>query len=162
MFDSATDDRHGTHMAGIIAAKGNNSPGVVGVTWQAKVTPAKFIGPNNFGYTSDAIEAINYAVANGAKISNNSYGRFPYSQAMLDAIRAADARGHLYVTSAGNAAANNDATAHYPSNYDSPNFLVVAATGHADALAIFSSYGATSGDPAAPGVGITSTVLGNA
>ena len=61
VFDAADGDDHGTHVAGTIAAEGNNSAGVVGLNWQAKIMPLKFLGPNG-GSTSDAIEAINYAV----------------------------------------------------------------------------------------------------
>ena len=158
-------DEHGTHVAGTIAAEGNNGTGVVGVNWRAKVMPLKFLGPTG-GYTSDAVEAINYALANGVKISNNSWGGGGYSQTLRDTIAKADAAGHLFVAAAGNGGAdgvgdNNDATAHYPSSYDVPNVVSVAATDSRDALAGFSNYGGTSVDLAAPGVGILSTLPKN-
>lgn len=166
VYDSAADDAHGTHVAGTIAAKGNNGSGVTGVNWQAKILPIKFLGPNG-GTSSDAIKALDYAVSNGVKISNNSWGGFSFSVAMLDALRRAEAAGHVFVASAGNKGANTDVNPHYPSGYDLPNVISVAATDSSDSLATFSSnngssnYGATSVDLAAPGDHILSTVPGN-
>ena len=157
---SGRGDEHGTHVAGTIAAEGNNSVGVVGVNWQARIMPLKFLGPTG-GYTSDAVEALNYAVNKGVKISNNSWGGGGRSQALQDAISRADAAGHLFVAAAGNEGVNNDSTPHYPSNYTNPNVISVAATNNQDALADFSNYGATSVDLSAPGVNIYSTLPGN-
>ncbi|QIN79058.1 S8 family serine peptidase [Rubrobacter marinus] len=127
--------------------------------------PLKFLGTNG-GYTSDAVEAINYAVARGVKISNNSWGGGGFSQALSDAISRADAQGHLFLAAAGNGGSDgigddNDAAPHYPSNYDIPNVVSVAATDDGDALASFSNYGDSSVDLAAPGVRILSTLPGN-
>ncbi|MBA4116278.1 MAG: S8 family serine peptidase, partial [Rubrobacter sp.] len=163
---SGAGDDHGTHVAGTIAAEGNNNLGVVGVNWRTRIMPLKFPGPNG-GSTSDAIKALDYAVAEGAKISNNSWGGGGSPQALLEAIKKADASGHLFVTAAGNGGADgigddNDATPQYPSSYNSPNIISVAATNNRDALASFSNYGFSSVDVAAPGVGILSTVPNNA
>ncbi len=165
VYDPGDGDKHGTHVAGTIAAEGNNGIGVSGVNWKAKIMPLKFLGPDG-GYTSDAVEALNYAVAKGAKISNNSWGGGGYSQTLLDAINKADTSGHLFVAAAGNGGSdgvgdNNDSTPHYPSSYDSSNIVSVAATDRKDAPAGFSNYGSTSVDLAAPGVGILSTLPGN-
>ena len=165
VYDAADGDTHGTHVAGTIAGEGNNDLGVVGVNWKAKIMPLKFLGPNG-GYTSDAVEALNYAVAKGAKISNNSWGGGGYSQTLKDAIDRADASGHLFVAAAGNGGSDgvgddNDATPSYPASYESANVVSVAATDSKDALAGFSNYGATSVDLSAPGVGILSTLPGN-
>jgi subtilisin family serine protease len=94
-------DEHGTHVAGTIAAVGNNGTGVTGVGWRTRIMPLKFLGPNG-GYTSDAVESINYAVNKGVKISNNSWGGGGQSQALQDAIARADASGHLFVAAASN------------------------------------------------------------
>ncbi len=135
------------------------------MNWKARIKPLKFLGPDG-GYTSDAVEALNYAVAKGAKISNNSWGGGGFSQTLLDAINRADASGHLFVAAAGNGGRDgvgddNDATSHYPSNYNSSNIISVAATDSKDALAGFSNYGSTSVDLAAPGVSILSTLPGD-
>lgn len=165
VYDAADGDKHGTHVAGTIAAQGNNDLGVVGVNWKAKIMPLKFLGPNS-GYTSDAVEALNYAVSKGAKISNNSWGGGGSSRTLKDAISRADSAGHLFVAAAGNGGSDgvgddNDSTPSYPASYDNPNIISVAATDSKDALAGFSNYGATSVDLSAPGVGILSTLPGN-
>ncbi len=162
---SGQGDEHGTHVAGTIAAKGNNGTGVTGVNWQARIMVLKFLNPNG-GYTSDAIEALNYAVREDVKISNNSWGGGGSSQALRDAINRADAAGHLFVAAAGNGGNdgvgdNNDSTPDYPASYNSPNIISVAATDDRDALASFSNFGATSVDLAAPGVNILSTLPGS-
>jgi thermitase len=164
VYDAADGDKHGTHVAGTIAGEGNNDLGVVGVNWKARIMPLKVLGPNG-GYTSDAVEALNYAVAKGAKISNNSWGGGGFSQTLKDAIAKADASGHLFVAAAGNGGSDgvgddNDAVPHYPSSYDNPNVVSVAATDSNDSSAGFSNHGAASVDLSAPGVSILSTLPG--
>lgn len=159
--DPWDDHYHGTHVAGTISAVGNNGEGVVGVSWGAKIMAVKFLSSSGGGWTDDAVNAVIYATANGAKIMNNSWGGGGFSQALKDAISEADLAGSLFVAAAGNSSSNNDNVAHYPSNYDVPNVLAVAATDHNDALAYFSSFGATSVDVAAPGVSILSTTPNN-
>ena len=161
VYDPADGDEHGTHVSGTIAAQGNNGIGVTGVNWHAKIMPLKFIGPTG-GYTSDAEAAIHYAIDNGAKITNNSWGgRGYYSQSLKDAITAAQNAGVLFVAAAGNEGTNNDSTLFYPASFDNANIISVAATTDRDALAYFSNYGSTSVDLGAPGVGILSTLPGN-
>jgi len=162
---TGTGDEHGTHVAGTIAAQGNDGTGITGVSWEAQIMSLKFLGPDG-GYTSDAIEALNYAVNNGATISNNSWGGGGYSQSLRDALSNASARGHLFIAAAGNGGADgigddNDVTPHYPSNYDLANVISVAATNSTDTLASFSNFGDVSVDLAAPGVKVYSTLPGN-
>ena len=162
VYDVADGDEHGTHVAGTIAAEGNNGIGVTGVSWEASIMPLKFLGPNG-GSISGAVKAIDYAVAKGAKISNNSWGcggSGCYSKTLKAAIDRADSAGHLFVAAAGNEGTDNDATPHYPSGYDSPNVIAVAATNDTDGLASFSNHGGSSVDLGAPGVGILSTLPG--
>ena len=158
-------DEHGTHVAGTIAAVGNNGVGITGVNWDAQVASLKFLGANG-GFTSDAVEAVNYAVAEGMDISNNSWGGGGRSQALQDAITRADNAGHVFIAAAGNGGSDgvgddNDATPNYPSGYAVPNVISVAATDDTDRLASFSNFGASSVDLAAPGVDILSTLPGN-
>ena len=156
------DDRnHGTHVAGTISAVGNNNIGVTGVSWGARIMAVKFLSASGSGYTSDAVNAVLYATGMGAKIMNNSWGGGGYSQALADAISAANDAGSLFVAAAGNSSRNNDRVPHYPSSYDISNVLAVAATDHEDLLAYFSSYGASTVDLSAPGVNILSTVPGS-
>lgn len=84
----------------------------------ARIMAVKFLSAGGSGYTSDAINAILYAVANGATVLNNSWGGGPFSPALEDAITAAHQAGVLFVASAGNSASNNDVYPHYPSDYD--------------------------------------------
>ena len=152
---------HGTHVAGIIGAVGNNNQGVAGVNWKVKIMPISFLGYFGMGFTSDAILALEYAWQNGARLSNNSWGGGAYSQALHDAIQMAGAKGHLFVAAAGNSATDNDLTPHYPSSYDIPYVVAVAASDMSDQLADFSCFGAASVDLAAPGAGILSTWPGS-
>ncbi len=156
---------HGTHCAGTIAGVGNNSIGVVGVSWNAKIMPIKFLGPSG-GSSSDAVKAIQYAIDNGADIMSNSWGGSYYSAALEDAISAANAAGILFIAAAGNGGYDQigddtDVIPHYPSSYNLPNIISVAATNGYDGRAGFSNYGLVSVDLGAPGVGITSTTPGN-
>lgn len=165
VFDSASLDEHGTHVAGIIAAEGNNGIGVTGVAWRTKIMPVKFISGSS-GSVSNAIKALDYAVAEGAKISNNSWvcNNCPadpaLSQSLYNAIDAADDSNHLFLAAAGNYGTNSDVTPYYPAGYELPNIVSVAATDNNDTLASFSNYGATSVDLAAPGVDVYSTLPG--
>jgi serine protease len=151
---------HGTHVAGTICAEGNNGIGIVGVVQQCKIMSLRFLGPNG-GFTSDAIAAIDYAVAMGAKISNNSWGSNYYDRALEDAISAADAANHIFVAAAGNDGVDTDIVPHYPSSFSAPNIVSVAATNNRDGKANFSNYGATSVDIGAPGNNIVSTYPNN-
>ena len=159
VYDRGDGDDHGTHVAGTIAAQGNNGIGVTGVNWHARIMPLKFIG-GGYGTSSGAIKAIDYAINKGVKISNNSYGGAGYEPAMHDAIARANKAGLLFVAAAGNKGANNDTKPDYPSSYDLSNVISVAATGAKDGLASFSNYGAKTVDLAAPGVNILSTLPG--
>ncbi len=156
--NNPTDDNgHGTHVAGTIAAVGNNGVGVVGVNWSAELMALKFIGADGSGTTADAIAALLYATDNGATVTNNSYGTADFSQAFADAVRVAGERGSLFVAAAGNSFSSNDATPQYPASFTDPNVVAVAATNNADQRAWFSNFGARSVDLGAPGDGIYST-----
>ncbi len=152
------DHGHGTHVAGTIAAVGNNGVGVAGVTWSARIMAVKFLGPTGGGTTTGAISAVLYAASNGAQVMNNSWGGGGFSQALLDAITTADQAGALFVAAAGNDSTNTDVSPNYPSNYNVPNVMSIAATDHLDLKASFSNYGLTTVDLGAPGASIYSTV----
>lgn len=151
------DNDHGTHCAGTIGAQANGAGGHVGVAWNVRIMALKFLGASGGGRNSDAIECIEYAVAKGAKISNNSWGGTAYSQALFDAISAARNAGHLFIAAAGNDGMDNDTVPHYPANYDLDNIISVAALDRADRLANFSDYGLETVDIGAPGVAIYSS-----
>ncbi len=164
---------HGTHVAGIVGAKGNNGVGVAGVAGGVKIMPLK-VGTSMY----QAAASLRYAVANGATISNNSYGcpgaargtnACLFSDNLENAIREANTAGHLFVAAAGNGdsariGVDNDQALTFPASLDSPNVVSVAATDHNDALTSYSNYGATTVDLAAPGgtpeAGVYSTLPG--
>ena len=148
---------HGTHVAGTIAAVGNNGTGGTGVSWSAKIMALRFLDAWGSGTTANAIAAIEYATAMGADIINNSWGGGGFNTSLKTAI---EASGAVVVCAAGNSGINNDGTPHYPSSFNSANIIAVAASDQNDALASFSNYGANSVDVAAPGTNIYSAAPG--
>ena len=158
--DSNPDDDagHGTHVAGIIGAKGNNGLGVTGVNWDAKIMALKFLDANGAGNTADAANAIDYAVNHGARVINASWGGPAFSQALFQAVKRAGDKGVLFVAAAGNDGQNADVSPDYPAAFDLPNVISVAASDRNDKLLDFSNYGPHSVDLAAPGDDIYSTV----
>jgi subtilisin family serine protease len=164
--DPMDDNGHGTHCAGIIGAEGENNLGIAGVNWNVRIMPLKFMNAGGFGTTKDAIEAINYVIDRkkagvNVRIISASWGSTQKSRALEDVIRKAYENDILFVAAAGNATTDNDRRPHFPSSYDVPNVISVAALDRNDQLARFSNYGATSVAVAAPGVEILSTWLGN-
>ena len=151
-------DGHGTHVAGIIAARGDNGAGVTGVMWKASIMALQIFDlfeTNSFQsaiiQSINILSAIEYAVNNGARIINCSFGGPSPSQFLFDAYDFANQKGVLVVVAAGNEGTNNDAFPVYPANYDLPNIISVAATDERDQLADYSNYGVKSVDLAAPG-----------
>ncbi len=159
VFDNPNHDDHGTHVAGTIGAV-QDTVGVVGVSWKVKIMPVKFLGAGG-GSTDDAIDAINYAVENGATILNNSWGfRGPggFSPELLAAIENAHAKSVLFVAAAGNEGNDNDASFRFPSSYDVENVIAVASIDEDEELSGFSNFGHKEVDLAAPGGLVLSTL----
>jgi len=154
---------HGTQMAGIIAAQGNNGGDVAGVMWEVTIMPLQIFDVNGAATTANIIQAIDYAIAQGAHIINASYGSQGFDQAEYDAISRANDAGVLLVAAACNEMADNDSisalTSCMPSSYPLSNIIAVAATDHLDRLSSFSNFGASTVDLAAPGENIISTEL---
>jgi subtilisin family serine protease len=147
--DPMDDNGHGTHCAGIIAAAGNNGLDVAGVCWNAKIMVVKFLGPDGWGFTIDAIRAIYYAVDNGADVISNSWGGSGCN-ALQETIDYAYSQGVTVVAAAGNDDSNSP-TCPAANNH----VIAVAATDSADQKASFSNYGDWV-DIAAPGVDVLS------
>ncbi|MBI4811891.1 S8 family serine peptidase [Candidatus Falkowbacteria bacterium] len=159
---------HGTIVAGIAAASGNNAAGITGVTWRMRIMPLKVLDDKGEGNTNSVIKAIDYAIANGADIINLSFVGFSYSQALEAAIKRAYDAGIIIVAAAGNEQEEGDGyflddTPMYPACHDGSareNMVIgVAATDTLDQKASFSSYGFKCVDIAAPGISIFSTVV---
>ena len=155
------DEGHGTHVAGIVVGTGLNIFSAPRDQSRIQIMPLKFLDSNGSGRTSDAIRAIYYAVDNGAKVINCSWGGGSYSRALLDALTYAYEHQVVVVTAAGNNAANNDSSPMYPAGYNFPSNIAVAASTDGDNLASFSNYGASSVPVAAPGYYIYSSYPGN-
>jgi subtilisin family serine protease len=152
---------HGTHVAGIIGARGNNDRGISGLCWKTKLVSVRVMDADGRGYVADQIAGIQYALRVGAKIINCSFGNTDNSSVLRDAIAEARKKDTLIVASAGNDGANADKKPIYPAAYPDSNVLSVAATDDHDRLASFSNYGASSVDLAAPGDHVGSTFLGS-
>jgi subtilisin family serine protease len=156
------DHGHGTHVAGIAAATGNNGMGVAGMAWQAKIMPVKVLDASGKGTHSGIARSMDWAVDQGARIINLSLGGVNSSATLSGAIQRAHSRGVLIVASAGNCGGTNHIDngcairnqTVYPAAYDQT--LAVAATTASDTIAAFSNQGAYVG-VAAPGSGILST-----
>jgi len=164
--DGAT---HGTHVAGIIGAKRGNALGMDGIAEDVQLMSIRAV-PDGDEHDKDIALAIRYAVDNGARIINMSFGKgfSPQKQWVDDAVRYADAKGVLMVHAAGNDAKNNDTTFNFPSAYYADgnrpkNWITVGASGDEKAgglVADFSNYGKKEVDVFAPGVKIYATVPG--
>ncbi len=156
--DPFDDSGHGTHVAGIIGAEGNNGIGTTGVAWKARLISLKFLDANGEGNTADAATAIDYAVRAGARVVNASWGGPAYSYALFRAIRNAASRQVMVVAASGNEGRLADSYPEYPAAFDLPNVISVAATDTSDLLLDFSNYGPRTVDLGAPGDEIYSTV----
>jgi len=159
---------HGTIVAGIAAAAGNNATGITGITWRVQIMPLKVLDDKGEGNSNNVIKAIDYAIANGADIINFSFVGQGFSQSLESAIRRAYKMGIIIVAAAGNEQADGegyflDEVPMYPVCHDGENgenmVIGVAATDALDQKAPFSSYGFKCIDISAPGVSIFSTVV---
>jgi subtilisin family serine protease len=170
--DPMTSENHGTHVAGLIAAAGNNGLGVAGVAWDGVQIMALRFLENNSGSLSDSVRCIDYAIDKGAKIINASYGSSASNSTEAEAIYRAQQTGVILVAAAGNDGTDNDLSPFYPASYTEyvqrifprrafalDNIIAVGATDRNDAKAGFSNYGATSVDLMAPGVEMWSTSI---
>jgi len=154
---------HGTHIAGSISGVAKNQTGVTGIQFKTKFVSLK-VSKNGDNFTNaDVLKAYNYALKlkqSGVNLVaiNASYGGASFSITEQNAITSLGNAGIIFCVAAGNDyGGNNDSTPVYPSSYNSPNIISVAALNQLNSLAYFSNYGATSVDIAAPGQNIYST-----
>jgi subtilisin family serine protease len=151
------DNGHGTHVAGIAAAIGNNGLGVAGVSWSSKIMPIKVLDANGTGNDYQAAQGIIWAVDHGAKVINLSFGGLQHSSLLQEAVNYAHERGAVIVAAAGNEALNGNPP-FYPAALD--NVIAVGALDASDSRASFSGFGYYL-DVSAPGVSVMSTALDN-
>ena len=168
--DPMDDHGHGSHTSGTMAAAGNNSRGVAGVSWSSRILACKFLDATGSGTDAGAIECLSYVVGLkergvNIRVTNNSWGAprgdAPVPAALQAAFDAAGDAGILNVVAAGNDGVDIDAAPNDPASLTSPSIIAVAASDGGDNRAGFSNWGATSVDIAAPGVLILSTAGGS-
>lgn len=152
--DPMDDNGHGTHCAGVIGAVGNNGVGISGVNQKVKIMPLKVLGKDGNGDMASIIKAFAYARTMGANVISCSWGGTTRSEALGDAVSQTSLP---VVCAAGNSGVNTDIIAQYPSCFDSPQIISVAASDAKDGIPSYSNYGPTSVDVAAPGDWILST-----
>jgi subtilisin family serine protease len=150
---------HGTHVAGIVGARGGNGIGGAGVAWQARLMAVRVLDGQARGTTAGVADGIRYAVDNGARIVNLSLAGPTSTPDLEAAVQYARARGVLIVAAAGNDGADLAASPTYPAAYGEDNVLGIAATTRDGGLSSVSDYG-PGADIAAPGEQILSTALG--
>jgi subtilisin family serine protease len=153
-WDDDTADSHGTHLAGIIGAAGNNGIGVAGINWRVRLMAVKFLhGPDGTGELSDALKGVEYAISKGAKIINISFevDADDTPQSLHEALTAANQAGVLVVSAAGNSSKDLDSSSVFPASIRLGNNIAVAASTSADNLAYYSNYGRHTVELAAPG-----------
>ncbi|AUN99011.1 hypothetical protein DOM21_05895 [Bacteriovorax stolpii] len=155
--DPMDDNAHGTHCAGVIAAR-HNSTGIAGLLPEGQILPIKILNAQGRSTVFAVVKAIDYAISRGVHIISNSYGSPEYSRAEEQAIKRADARGIVFVAAAGNEDSDNDSVPVYPANYDVPNIISVGAIDDVGKITDFSNYGRTTVDILAPGYEILSTI----
>jgi subtilisin family serine protease len=162
LLPAAQTEPHGTFVAGIIGAAGNNKMGIAGVAWNIRLMPVRFIGNDGTGLTSRAIQCMDFALANGAHIINNSWGNrssAATNQLLREAHQRAEAAGVLVVCSAGNENEDTDVAPHFPSEFNTTLTNVISVGGSDDKDAHgTSNFGLTSVDLHAPGEKVLCTV----
>jgi len=149
--DPNDDNGHGTRVAGVIGAVGNNGLGVVGVAWRVQLMACKFVDHSGNGTVSDALVCLDFARTNGARIINASWGLDEFSLSLFNAVATLHAAGIIFVAAAGNQARDIDLLPRYPASYDLDNVIAVTATTRRDELYSLANVGATNVDVAAPG-----------
>ncbi|HEX8160235.1 MAG TPA: S8 family peptidase [Solirubrobacteraceae bacterium] len=155
------DEGHGTHVAGIVAARAGNGIGVVGVAPKARIMAVKVLDANRAGNASQLAQGIRYAVGEGARILNVSLNGDATNDELDSALRYAGQQGATIVASAGNNGRDLDARPSFPASSNDPAVVSVTASDQTGDLLGFANRGLNSVDIAAPGAEILSTATGS-
>lgn len=153
-------NRHGTHVAGLVAADPNLGP-AAGVAPNAKIVAAQFINNDGSGSIGNSILAITAVANQGAQIINLSWGGAPCVENLKTLIKSLSDKGIIIVTAAGNESTDSDLYPTYPAAFKFLNQINVAASTVNDFLTDFSNQGIQTVHVAAPGQSIYSTIPGN-
>ena len=156
-YGGLDDNGHGTHIAGIIGAIGNDGMGVAGVNWNVTIVPLKFLDADMNGSLTNLLYAVDYVNIMGIPFANLSFASDTLSQSLNDAITGCT--GTLFLCGAGNSGRSIDSTPAWPAAITADNVITVANTDGDDALNEQSNYGATKVHLAAPGTDIYSLDL---
>lgn len=156
---------HGTVIAGIIGAVGNNEEGLVGINWDVRLMSVRILDSSGVGNSTMAKQGVDYAVANGADVINLSFTGFDRDEGLRQALKRAFEAGVVVVAAVGNTEGgglDTDTKPIFPACYgeraDEDWILGVASTDINDVKSSFSNYGATCTDISAPGEDIISAV----
>lgn len=155
--DPSDDAGHGTMVAGVLGAVGNNGIGIAGVAWTVQIMACKCFDKFGVGDISSIVACLDYARTNHARLINASWGLSTNSLALSNALYAVRAAGIIVVAASGNASNNIDLNPSYPGSYHFDNVVSVASSARDDSLSSTSNYGANTVHLAAPGENIYST-----
>ena len=153
---SSFDHHHATAVAGLVGAQGGDGIGVLGAAWDCELMDLKLVHLEST-VISNIVEALEYAIGEGSRLSNHSWGILQYSQVVADAVDSADQAGHLMVVAAHNQGSDIDLAPVYPASLGHRNIITVAASDGIDQRAGFSNFGVVSVDLAAPGRSVLSS-----
>eukprot|EP00884_Botryococcus_braunii_P018628 jgi/Botrbrau1/5449/Bobra.27_1s0002.1 len=155
------DNGHGSFVAGVVGAVGNNAFGISGLNQVVSIISCKFMDAQGNGWASDAVRCFDYCIKMGAHVISNSWGGVENSDALQAAVKHIGDRGILMVASAGNEGVDTDATDHFPSTLTDDIIIAVAAANRSGGIWYKSNYGKTTVDIAAPGVQVIGLAPGN-
>jgi serine protease len=162
--DPMDENGHGTEMAGVIGAIGNNMNGICGINWSVKMMVLRFADASGSGFADGAAECLRYIVQMrkrgvNVRVACISWGQYKYSKALEEALIGAGKQDVLVCCAAGNHGKNISSSLFYPASYPGIGLVSVAASDRDDVPAPFSNFSGERVHLAAPGTELLSTTL---